>query len=71
MGYYGVSVFDWRGDEKIARDSPLLWMEFSLSRSKKRGVVLDTTAEGPHSLFVQIVTVFVQIRQNILNGSDV
>ena len=25
------------------------------------GVVLDTTSEGPHSLFVQIVTVFVQI----------
>ena len=36
-------------------------MKNSFGGIARRGVVLDTTSEGPHSLFVQIVTVFVQI----------
>ena len=35
--------------------------EDELDLSVHLGVVLDTASEGPDSLFVQIVTVFVQI----------
>ena len=36
-------------------------LSFSLFGKAHHGVVLDTTSEGPHSLFVRIVTRFVQI----------
>ena len=36
-------------------------LESRIAPSNNRGVVLDTTSEGPHSLFVQIVTRFVRI----------
>ena len=39
--------------------------------AKTLSVVLDTTSEGPNSLFVQVVTRFVQIVTNILVNSDV
>ena len=36
-------------------------VDISIDELVEVGVVLDTTSEGPHSLFVQIVTRFVQI----------
>ena len=60
------SFFCTTSTEMASREGP------NLQRTQQdRVVVLDTPSEGPDRLFVPIVTVFVQIVTNILNGSDV